>query len=151
MVGKAELAKWPFGRLAVKATRSILVDRNNSSSLLHTMQAIKSSVSQGIPVTLFPEGTTYKGPLTKAFKNGSFKIAADAYIPIIPMAIEYHDKNDAWIGKETFVGHFFRQMWKPRKKVHVRFGKPVSNSNYHQLQHEVKTQIDTMLEQLQKL
>jgi len=151
MVGKAELAKWPFGRLAIKATHSILVDRNNSSSLLHTMRAIKTSVSRGIPVTLFPEGTTFKGPLTKTFKNGSFKIAADAHIPVIPMAIEYHDKNDAWIGQETFVGHFFRQMWKPRRRVYVRFGKPVSNSNYQQLQHDVKVAIDTMLEQLQDL
>ena len=151
MVGKAELAKWPFGRMAVKASHSILVDRKNSSSLIQTMGKIKSSVSQGIPVTLFPEGTTFKGPLTKQFKNGSFKIAADTQIPVIPMAIEYHDKNDAWVDKDTFVGHFFRQMWKPVRTVYIRFGEPVSDTDYKKLQDEVKERINNMLVEIQDL
>ena len=109
LVGKAELKKWPFGKLGALVTNSILVDRNEIKSLVKTMNAIKASVKQGIPVTLFPEGTTYKGPLTKSFKNGSFKIAADTNIPVIPMAIHYKDVNDAWVDKDTFVGHFFRK------------------------------------------
>lgn len=151
MVGKAELAKWPFGKMAIKATNSILVDRKNTSSLLQTMSQIKASVSKEIPVALFPEGTTFKGPLTKQFKNGSFKIAADTQIPVIPMAIEYHDKNDAWVGNDTFVGHFFRQMWRPLRKAYIRFGEPVSDTDYKSLQHEVKTRIDKMLLEIQDL
>lgn len=151
MVGKAELAKWPFGKMAVRASNSILVDRQSTSSLLNTMNKIKSSVSQGIPVALFPEGTTFKGPLTKQFKNGSFKIAADTQIPVIPMAIEYHDKSDAWVGTDTFVGHFFRQMWQPLRKAYIRFGKPVSDTDYKKLQQKVKEKIDNMLEEIQEL
>lgn len=151
MVGKAELANWPLGKMAIKATASILVNRKNTSSLLHTMSQIKNSISQGIPVTLFPEGTTYKGPFTKPFKNGSFKIAADTQIPIIPMAIEYHDKEDAWVGTDTFLAHFFRQMWRPRKKAYVRFGEPASNTDYKRLQQEVKERIDKMLTEIQDL
>ena len=151
MVGKAELAKWPLGKMAIKATASILVDRKNTSSLLQTMSQIKASVSKEIPVALFPEGTTFRGPLTKQFKNGSFKIAADTKIPVIPMAIEYHDKNDAWVGNDTFVGHFFRQMWRPLRKAYIRFGEPVSDTDYKNLQQEVKTRIDKMLLEIQNL
>ena len=151
LVGKAELKKWPFGKLGAKVTNSILVDRKEIKSMMKTMNKIKKSVSQGIPVTLFPEGTTYKGPLTKSFKNGSFKIAADTQIPVIPMAIHYKDIEDAWVGKDTFLGHVFRQMGKPFSKVHIRYGEPVSSSNYGELQTEVKKRIDKMLKELNNL
>lgn len=150
MVGKAELKKWPFGKLGAKVTNSILVDRSEIKSMLKTLHKIKESVNQNIPVTLFPEGTTYKGPLTKPFKNGSFKIAADAEIPVIPMAICYEDKNYAWVGNDTFLGHFFRQMGKPTSKVYIRYGSPVKNTDYKILQAEIKSQIDQMLEELNR-
>ena len=73
LIGKAELKKWPFLKLGAMLTNSIFVARSELQSLISTMNKIKSSVEKKIPVALFPEGTTYKGPLTKAFKNGSFK------------------------------------------------------------------------------
>jgi 1-acyl-sn-glycerol-3-phosphate acyltransferase len=148
LVGKAEIEKWPFGKLGAKVTNSILVKRSEISSLITTMNKIKASVGQNIPVTLFPEGTTGKGPLTKPFKNGSFKIAADAGIPVIPMAIHYLDADDAWIGEDTFIGHFFRQMGKPFTKVFIRYGEPIVNSDYRLLQKETREKIDSMLKDL---
>ena len=115
------------------------------------MNKIKASVNQNIPVTLFPEGTTYKGPLTKPFKNGSFKIAAELSIPVIPMAINYKDKEDAWVDKDTFIGHFFRQMCKPVSKVYLRYGSPVINKDYKLLQNEIREQIDKMLTDLNNI
>lgn len=148
MVSKAELKKWPFGKIGIKVTNSILVDRREIRSLLKTMKEIKGSINQGIPVALFPEGTTSKGPLTKPFKNGSFKIAADANIPIVPMAIYYKDENDAWIGNDTFLWHFFRQMGKPITKIYIRYGNPYMDSDYKSLQAEIRSQIDLMLTEL---
>jgi len=147
-VGKSELRNWPFGKTAVKISNLILVDRKDTRSLLTTMGKIKSCVEQGIPVTLFPEGTTFKGPLTKHFKNGSFKIASDMQIPVIPVAIEYRDENDAWVGKDTFVVHFFRQMGKPLTHVTIRFGEPVLDTDYQQLQQKVKNKIDSLLKEI---
>jgi 1-acyl-sn-glycerol-3-phosphate acyltransferase len=151
LVAKAEIKKWPFGSLGVKVTNSILVDRTEIKSMMQTMNKIKDSVKQGIPVTLFPEGTTYKGPLTKPFKNGSFKIAADTGIQVIPMAIHYKDINDAWVGKDTLLGHIFRQMGKPVSKVYIRYGQPISNSDYSILQKQVKKRIDEMLQELTQI
>lgn len=148
MVAKAELKKWPFGKLGVKITNSILVDRSEIKSLVKTMHQIKASINKGIPVVLFPEGTTYKGPLTKPFKNGSFKIAADTEIPVIPMAIHYIDENDAWVGNETLLPHFFRQMGKPVTRVYINYGTPVSDSDYRQIQQQTREQIDSMLQQM---
>ncbi len=151
MVGKAEIAKWPFGALGARVTNSILVDRKNQKSLLLTMKRIKESVNSGMPVILFPEVTTYKGPLTKKFKNGSFKIAADGNIPIIPMAIDFKDVNDAWVDKDTFVGHFFRQLGKPFTYVTIRYGNPISETDHKLLQAKTKEQIDSMLMAIQNV
>ena len=148
MVGKEELKKWPFGSLGVKVTNSILVDRSEIKSLVKTMNKIKTTVNQGIPVILFPEGTTYIGPLTKPFKNGSFQIAANANVPVIPMAIHYKDLNDAWVGNDTLLRHFFRQMGKPVTKVFIQYGTPITGSDYKQIQQQTKTQIDAMLQQI---
>ena len=148
MVGKEELKKWPFGKLGVKVTNSILVDRSEIKSLVKTMNKIKAAVNQGIPVILFPEGTTHIGPLTKPFKNGSFQIAANANIPVIPMAIHYKDINDAWVGNDTLLRHFFRQMGKPVTKVFIQYGTPISGSDYKQIQQQTKAQIDLMLQQI---
>ncbi|SHJ49858.1 1-acyl-sn-glycerol-3-phosphate acyltransferase [Tangfeifania diversioriginum] len=144
-VAKAELKNWPFLKTGAKITNTIFVSRAELQSLVATMNKIKKSVNNHIPVALFPEGTTSKGPLTKSFKNGSFKIAADTKIPVIPMAIHFEDENDAWIDDDTFVGHFFRQMSKPVTKATVRYGKPLSNSDYKVLQKETRNQIDSML------
>jgi 1-acyl-sn-glycerol-3-phosphate acyltransferase len=148
MVAKEELKNWPFGKSGIKITNSIMVDRSEIKSLIKTMNAIEASVKKGIPVTLFPEGTSYKGPLTKPFKNGSFKIAADTKIPVIPMAIHYKDENDAWVGNDTFLAHFFRQMGKPVSKVFVEYGVPVSDPDYKQLQQKTRNKIDLMLQKI---
>ena len=112
------------------------------------MTKIKQTVNLGIPVILFPEGGTYEGPLTKPFKNGSFQIAADSKIPVIPMAIHYKDVNDAWIGSDTLLRHFFSQMSKPITKAYIRYGNPVTGSDYKQIQAETREQIDSMLTQI---
>lgn len=148
MVAKAELRKWPLGKLGIKVTNSILVDRSELKSLIKTMNKIKESVNGGIPVVLFPEGGTYVGPLTKPFKNGSFQIATEAKIPVIPMAIHYKDINDAWIGDDIFLAHFFRQMGKPVTKVFVRYGTPVLGSDCKHVQTQTKEQIDSMLTEI---
>jgi 1-acyl-sn-glycerol-3-phosphate acyltransferase len=150
LIGKAELRKWPMAKSAIKITNPILVNRSELKSLVKTMKKIKESVDKKIPVILFPEGTTYAGPLTKPFKNGSFKIAADAQIPIIPVAIHYPDPDDAWVDDDTFFGHFLRQMGKPRTHVVMHYGIPIINSDYSILKTQTKEQIEQMLGEIIK-
>lgn len=148
-VAKAELKRWPFLKTGARITNTIFVSRTELQSLIATMNKIKASVKKGIPVALFPEGTSYKGPLTKPFKKGSFKIATETNIPVIPTAIHFEDENDAWVDDDTFIGHFFRQMGKPVTRVTIRFASPVSSSDYKFLMQETRNQIDTMLREIQ--
>jgi len=147
-VAKAELMKWPLLKTGVRLTNSIFVTRSDPKSLISAMHKIKSSVEKQIPVAIFPEGTTSKGPLTRPFKNGSFKIAADAKIAVIPMAIHYNDDRDSWVDDDSFIGHFLIQMSKPVTSVNITYGTPVYNSNNKTLQKETREQIDRMLSKL---
>ena len=147
-VAKSELKKWPLLKGGAKITNTIFVSRSEMQSLIATMKKIEDSVNRGIPVALFPEGTSFKGPLTKPFKNGSFKIAADSGIPVIPMAIHFEDQNDAWVDDDTFLGHFFRQMSKPVTRVTIRYGNPLNNNDYKILQKETREQSDRMLQEI---
>ena len=112
------------------------------------MHKIKSSVEDKIPVAIFPEGTTSKGPLTRPFKNGSFKIAADAQITVIPVAIHYNDDRDSWVDDDSFIGHFLKQTSKPVTKVSVCYGTPLYSHDNKTLQKETREQIDRMLKKL---
>ncbi len=147
-VAKAELKNWPMMRSGAKISNLIFVSRSDLQSLVSTMNKIKNTVKQNIPVIIFPEGTTSQGPLTSAFKKGSFKIAAETGIPVIPAAIHYKDTKDAWIGNDNFPGHFLRQMGKPVTRVSLRFGKPIINTDYQQLLFITKESIDEMLKQI---
>ncbi|MGF7138918.1 lysophospholipid acyltransferase family protein [Roseimarinus sediminis] len=145
-VAKAELKSWPILGQTLKAGHIITVNRKELSSLLNTMKRIRESVEGGMPVTVFPEGTTSKGPELLPFKNGSFKIAADLKVDIVPCAIVYHDKGDVWIGDDTFIAHFFRQMWQPVKKVKLFYGTPLQSEDYLQLKTATRKSIEQLLE-----
>jgi 1-acyl-sn-glycerol-3-phosphate acyltransferase len=149
-IAKAEIAKWPLIGIALKHCKAIFVKRDSLKSMVNTMEAISQSIENGISVTLFPEGTTTSGPGTKVFKSGSFKMAAEMNAAIIPCAISYLDPNHAWVGDDTFIVHFFRQMWKPFSFVQVRFGEPIKSTDMDLLKEQTKLAIDTMLEKMDK-
>lgn len=148
-VAKEEIKRWPIAGRAAKAGRLIFVQRNDLKSLLATMNKIKQSIAQNISVTVFPEGTTAIGPGLAPFKNGTFKVAAELSIPIIPCAISYADRNNAWVDDDNFISHFFRQMWQPFPKVTLRFGEPINENNYQTLKEKTKSSIETFLNDIE--
>jgi len=149
IVGKAEILKWPVLGHAMKYGRTIIVNRGEMRSRIDTMRKIGESVMNGISVMIFPEGTTSKGPGILSFKKGTFNVAAELNIPIIPCAICYEDVDHAWVGDDSFVSHFFRQMWKPFSRVEVRFGDPICNNNFNVLKEETKLSIKSMLDKME--
>jgi 1-acyl-sn-glycerol-3-phosphate acyltransferase len=146
IVAKKELLKWPVIGQATKMARIIPVDRNHSGSLIQTMRRINEEINIGGSVILFPEGTTYKGPLTKPFKPGSFKIAHQSQIPVIPAAIYFSNEDDAWVGNDLFIPHFYRQMGKWKSKANFWIGSPLAEQTPELLMDKVKNTIDSKLQ-----
>lgn len=72
----------------VKATGSLIMDRENIRQSMEIINIMTEEVKKGRNFVIFPEGTrSKKGNKLLDFKPGSFKSAVKAKAPIVPCAI----------------------------------------------------------------
>ncbi len=86
-IAKASFAKVPiFGWFYKRG--SILVDRKKESSRIKSYEEMKSVLTQGIHMSIYPEGTRNRTlePL-KPFYDGAFKLATETQKDIMPAVI----------------------------------------------------------------
>ena len=86
-VMKEEIRKIPFVGAACKAAGFIFINRKAMKQALHSMEEAKKSLTNGVSVVIFPEGTRTKTGETGKFKRGAFKIATEMNLPIVPVSI----------------------------------------------------------------
>lgn len=130
-VSKSEVRRWPgIGRLATRGG-TIFVDRERRGSLLDAAGAIRARVDAGVPVVVFPEGTSSDGSSVLPFHPSLFEIAVREHWRVAPAAIAYElpEGGDpatdvAYWGGMTFVPHFLRVLALPRIVARIRFGAP---------------------------
>lgn len=121
-VAKAEVNAWPLIGSGARLVGTVFVDRDNKESRRHTREAMGHFLDQGRSVIVFTEGTTYAAPVLGELRPGMYHLAAEGGFSVVPVAIEYLDPRDAWVGKDTFVPHFLRCFSKPSTGMVVRFG-----------------------------
>ena len=86
-LGKVEMSKVPvFGFIYRNAI--VAVDRSSPSNRARSVVILKSIISKGISVLVFPEGTfnMTTEPL-KAFYDGAFRVAIETRTPIKPVLL----------------------------------------------------------------
>ena len=122
VVAKAEVRKWPLVGLGASVIGTIFVQRDNKTSRLQTVQAIRDALKNGQSILVFPEGTTFEGPGTLPFRPRSFEAAEQAGVPVQPITIIFDDPLVPYVGDHTFIPHFFRLF--TLKEIHgtVHFG-----------------------------
>ena len=86
-LGKVEMAKIPIFGFIYKNT-IVTVDRSSPQNRIKSVLILKSILSKGISVLVFPEGTfnTTHRPL-KEFYDGAFRIAIETGTPIKPVLL----------------------------------------------------------------
>lgn len=149
-VVKAEVADWPLVGYGAKLTGIIFVKRDSKASRSATLEAMKKTLETGLSVLIYPEGTTHLEPTTIDFKPGSFVLAANNGFSLVPMAIDYEDINDSWVGDETFITHFFRCFGKKRCNVKLHFGQPIQSEDMQYLLLATKQWIDDQMRQIRQ-
>lgn len=113
-VSKSDVIRWPVIGLLLKSAGTILADRNRRSSAGETSAQIHRAMESGLPVVLFPEGTSSNGSSVLPFKPALLQIALDTSKPITPAAISYEARtgdmeNDiCYWGDHTFLPHLIR-------------------------------------------
>jgi 1-acyl-sn-glycerol-3-phosphate acyltransferase len=95
------------------------VDRENRDAALASVQKAVEYIREGYSFLVYPEGTRSPDGRLRRFKKGSFAIAIEAGIPIVPVACSGAHR----IMKKNSL------IVRPGK-VTVRFGKPIDASAY---------------------
>ncbi|MDZ4823265.1 MAG: lysophospholipid acyltransferase family protein [Flavobacteriales bacterium] len=86
-IAKKELKKIPFMGWYMIAMGMIFIDRKNKESAMRSMKAAGEKIRKGKNVISFPEGTRTKTGAINLFRRGTFIIAEDGGIPILPLAV----------------------------------------------------------------
>lgn len=146
-LAKGDVAEWPvLGRAAVRAG-TVFVDRHAKDSRKEARRMMRELLEAGHTVVVFPEGTTFRGPGCEEFRVGSFEVAHEAGVPILPVALEYTDPNDAW-GDETFLEHFTERFRQPAVNVHIHFGPAIHGLEPEASMHATRDWISSRLNRL---
>lgn len=116
-IGKTSFAKTPvFGWVYIRGT--VLVDRENEESRRRSFEEMKKTLSQGLHMVIYPEGTRNRtaDPL-KFFHNGAFKLAVESQKDIVPVLI-FNTKTVLPLNKTFY-------LWPHKLEMH--FLPPVSS------------------------
>jgi 1-acyl-sn-glycerol-3-phosphate acyltransferase len=135
-LAKDEISRWPLIGYGCKVTNVVFVKREDGESRKASRKQISGLLEKGISIAVFPEGTSYEGPGILPFRQGVFDIAARNNFPVVPVAIEYCDPSDAWVGDDTFQRHFFDSFEKKNITIHLSFGEMHSSSNAESLRED---------------
>lgn len=86
-IGKSELLKWPVINIFFKKI-DIAIDRQKRNSAMRSINRALNEIENGWSIVIFPEGGIPDDtPKLNKFKNGAFKMAIDAQVPILPITI----------------------------------------------------------------
>ena len=86
IIGKKELEKIPLWGRIFYASNNIMVDRYGTGKKSSAVDlSVKRLSNDDCYIWIFPEGTRSQGDKLSRFKNGAFRMAIEAQVPIIPM------------------------------------------------------------------
>jgi lyso-ornithine lipid O-acyltransferase len=147
-VSKAEVERWPiFGRYA-RWAGAVFVRRHDRADAARANVSVAQSLDNGVPVVLFPEGTTTDGHRTLRFHSTMLQPAIDVGAPVTPCAIAYEledgdmAKEVAWWGDMSLLPHVWNLLSKKAICARVAFGNPiVAAGDRKQLSHVLHEQV----------
>jgi 1-acyl-sn-glycerol-3-phosphate acyltransferase len=86
-VSKAELFRVPFVGWNMVLNDYVRVWRGDRESIRRMMDHCRAHLARGTPILIFPEGTRSKDGHLQAFKDGAFRLAEEAKVPVIPVVL----------------------------------------------------------------
>lgn len=133
-VAKSDVSDWPAIGLLCRLSGTIFVKRGRRSSVSESLPQIRKSLDAGLPVVIFPEGTSSDGSTVLPFKTSLLEAGVNH--PSTAAAISYElaggsvtDELCYWRDM-TFAPHFWNILGKSSFTADLRFGEsrqPSSN------------------------
>jgi 1-acyl-sn-glycerol-3-phosphate acyltransferase len=88
-VSKAELAHVPLIGWMTTMAGTVYVERGRGGSALRARSGLNAAAQAGIPIVLFPEGTTTNGSSVLTFHSGALGQVMQAGLPITAAFVSY--------------------------------------------------------------
>jgi 1-acyl-sn-glycerol-3-phosphate acyltransferase len=98
LLAKKELLNVPILGYGMGFVNVMAIDRSNRERALQTVEAATARIRSGRSFGVFAEGTRAKPGEVLPFKKGAFYMAAQAQVPIVPVAMK---NTDHLMGKRT--------------------------------------------------
>jgi 1-acyl-sn-glycerol-3-phosphate acyltransferase len=86
-LSKKELFKIPVAGWLMRMARDVEVDRADRASGSKALEECRKRLDDHVSVMIFPEGTRSTSGDLLPFKDGAFRLAIEAGVPILPLAV----------------------------------------------------------------
>ena len=125
MVSRADLARWPLVGQAARAVGTLFVDRTDAVSGASAVRTIRTRLTAGAKIIVFPEGTTFPNDEVQPFHAGAFVAALPTGADIVPVGLAYGQNSGAAFVNETFPQHLARMAAADPSRVAMCVGPPI--------------------------
>jgi 1-acyl-sn-glycerol-3-phosphate acyltransferase len=102
-VAKEELFRMPVIGWLMQLGGDIPLKRGEGESVQAMFSSCRHALRHGLSVMIFPEGTRAKAGEARPFKDGAFRLAVEAGVPILPVAIggtqRCMPRGSPWFGR----------------------------------------------------
>jgi lyso-ornithine lipid O-acyltransferase len=126
MVSRADVARWPLVGVAASSVGTVFVDRSDAVSGANAVRTIRTLLSRGSTVIVFPEGTTFPDDELRPFHAGAFVAALRSGADVIPVGLAYATGSGAAFVNESFGAHLARMAAADPSKVAMCVGSPIA-------------------------
>ena len=114
-VSKREVNSWPAFGLFARCAGTIFLDRESRTNADAAAAAMAEAMDSGVPVLLFPEGTSTDGSEVLRFHPTLLEPAIQKKLEIAPAAIAYHvrggqERDACYYGDISFVRHLLHTL-----------------------------------------
>ncbi|MGH9714135.1 MAG: lysophospholipid acyltransferase family protein [Candidatus Acidiferrales bacterium] len=119
LLAKKEVFRIPILSKAMRLAKLIPVDRMDREAAASSVDVAVQYLKEGLSFAVYPEGTRSRDGRLLPFKKGTFVMAIEAGVPVVPVSI---------VGAQTLMR---KGDWKLRPgEVTIRFGPGVDASKY---------------------
>lgn len=133
-VSKMEVAGWPLFGSFGRRSGTLFLDRARRGDVGEVTAQMRGVLAAGLPLVLFPEGTSTSGDTVLPFKTSLFEPVAELGCAVTAAAFGYalrdgsvRDEIHHW-GAMTLGPHLLNVLGKRRIDVTIRFGEPRSRT-----------------------
>lgn len=125
-VAKADVRRWPLVGPLTAAAGTVYADRTRRLDVARVSEEVGTALGSGVPVVIFPEGTSSDGQRVLPFRSALLGVPAG--VPLTPASLSYELEGGSaalevcYWGDMTFFPHLLHLLGRNRIRARLVFG-----------------------------